>query len=315
MHFDKFIINSPKTIPNLILNQSSFGGITFRSFYSEVNLIHKNAFGKAAKTLEYAYINGCVSQIIYETPINHEPPDYDIWKSLNSFDNIQEFDVCLNVTKIPTEAFINKQDKLKLISFRLYDNLRNSVIVRKNAFYNMDNLEQIHFYHKNIKFQDDAFAFRKQSNKILKIRLSHLDDGMFSTYSFENVQRPVSFEIIDQEYSVEIVPEIPFKKLLESRNNWIDFKTPINCFTCANKWLLHVNGQIIHSSCSHDEDLTLEDEKIRKYFRTECNITNNINYDPCHYEFDKVSLSLFILIVNILQFQDDQKFRKREKFK
>ena len=43
---------------------------------------------------------------IYSMYVNHSPAEYDVWKVLNSLVNVKEIDLQLDVTEIPTQAFI-----------------------------------------------------------------------------------------------------------------------------------------------------------------------------------------------------------------
>ena len=73
------------------MGNSSFWDIKFDYFYGENNkLIHKNTFGNASKTIKKISI--------YSMYVNHSPPEYHVWKVLNSLVNVKEIDVQLDMT-------------------------------------------------------------------------------------------------------------------------------------------------------------------------------------------------------------------------
>ena len=191
----------------MLLNDSSFWDITFDVFYGHnTKLISNNAFGKATETIEYFFMDN----------LNHQPPKYHVWNVLSSLVNVKYISVHLNITEIPSQAFMplnGKQFKLTDINFDTSD----KITIEKIAFYYLDHLSTISlpFYIKRI--QDEAFAFGTKSNKILEIRFyQHLNDIIFDSRSFDRIQRPTTISLNS---NVTFIPETPFKSFLNYTNN------------------------------------------------------------------------------------------------
>ena len=57
-----------------------------------------NAFGKAASTFQIFSSYQCL--------INHYTPDYNVWKVFSGLTNLNYMYACINVTEIPSQAFL-----------------------------------------------------------------------------------------------------------------------------------------------------------------------------------------------------------------
>ena len=83
----------------LVLNDSSFWDITFDRLTAEnIQLISNNALGKSAKTIKSIQIG--------VGNVNHQPPEYNVWKFLSSLVNLEDISIDLNITEITSHAFI-----------------------------------------------------------------------------------------------------------------------------------------------------------------------------------------------------------------
>ena len=202
-HFKKLIVYETKGLKvqdYLVLNDSSFWDITFDEFYgNNIKLISNNAFGQGAETVNTIYINcilGYVDQL---------PPLYDIWKVLSSLVNIQHINVALNITEIPSQAFVplkGKQSKFNLIRLFTY----NAITIKKMAFFHLENLNHLHFHSDIAKVESQAFAMNKNSSEKLRINFRHDFDGdAFQPSSFEGIQRSVQINFYQ---FVNYIPEL-----------------------------------------------------------------------------------------------------------
>lgn len=310
-HFKKIIFKNEKfTFKNekfelddhLVLNDSSFWDITFGQFESEnIRLISNNAFGKAAKTIE--------KLLIWKPYINHEPPQYHIWKALSGLVNAKEISIYLNVTEIPSQAFNDKQMKLNV--FRL--NIRNKLTINKKAFYQLEHLKEISFYGKINKIQSEAFAISKRQNETLHIVFNGsifvnniMNGDVFEPESFKGIQIQIPVKIVFG-IPINYIPESSFKTILSNKNNIIQlanrirYHIHINCLDCRNLWMIMNNKdqQVIGAKCKHNYHLNMFDSnskcgllrkcmnnhnnhkltsnsQIQLYFQSYCNQTNSI---------------------------------------
>ena len=84
------------------MNDSSFWDITFDRLTAEnIQLISNNALGKSAKTIKSIQIG--------VGNVNHQPPEYHVWKFFSGLVNLEDISIDLNITEI--------QHKLQTIRF------------------------------------------------------------------------------------------------------------------------------------------------------------------------------------------------------
>ena len=287
-HFKQFIIYETDLKPEnyLILNDSSFGDVTFDYFNGQnIKLIHRNAFGKATKTIK--------TIIIHNGYVNHEPPEYHVWNVLSGFVNINYIEIQLNITEIPSNAFVpvnRNQSELNIITL----NTPNKLTINKMAFYNLNNLTWIRLNSKIKKIEAEAFSLSKKSNQLIRIyfEAKNLTGHEIKFESFEGIQRPVKIQF---EYSnITFINQAAFKSLLKNINSNINFlETIMNCLDCRNQWLIRdkKDEHLSNAKCMHNNSLTLFNAGIEAYFNSNCNKENSINYYPCTYWGSDVSIN------------------------
>ena len=128
--------------------------------------------------------------------VNHQPPEYNVWKFLSGLVNLEDISIDLNITEIPSYAFIplnGAQHKLQTIRFYT----PNEITIQNKAFYHLDHLKVITFYSQIQRIQNQAFAFKQKSNKSndsFKIIFQHihLDQTVFEPGSFDGIKRPTN---------------------------------------------------------------------------------------------------------------------------
>ena len=278
-HFKLLWINSVRN-NYLLLNDLSFWDITFDQFYgSNIKLISNNAFGKATETIKKVSFH----------QLNHSPPEYNVWNVLSSLVNVEQISVGLNITEIPSHAFIpfnGKQFKLKTISI----GTPNKITIKKMAFYYLDHLSTIMLPNQIQRIQDEAFAFETKSNKRLEIIFyNNFNDTIIESRSFDGIQRPTT---ISFNSNVTFIPETAFKSFLNHADNNIKFEYHfINCSDCRNQWLIRdkKDEQLLNATCMHQKNLTLFSSQIRSHFNSNCNLNNSMNYHSCQYHAKEVS--------------------------
>ena len=252
---------------NIVLNDSSFWDITFDEFYGyNMKLISNNAFGKAAQTIK----------LFVAKRFNHQPPLYDVWKVLNSLVNVETLGLKMFITEIPSQAFMplkGKQSKLKLVSFESH----NSLTIKKMAFSNLDNLNNLHFETDFDKVESEAFAINNGSSEKLTITFAFPINGhVFQQKSFVGLQRSVEIRFSG---NVNYIPESSFKTILDNPNNNLTFRSrsisancTINCFDCKNVWMIRdqKDKQVIHAKCNHNNSLTLFHSQVQHDLLRKC---------------------------------------------
>ena len=124
-----------------ILNDTSFWDITFEQFDGQhIKYISNDAFGKSSSTIKSFKVNR----------LHHSPPQYDVWKLLSGFVNVEEIQVGLNGTDnndyypyenaVPSQAFVPFNGKQKNLNKITLDFTYNKAAIKKMAFYNLNNL-------------------------------------------------------------------------------------------------------------------------------------------------------------------------------
>ena len=314
-HFAAVKVNGPYD-DELVLNRSSFADITFDQFTGRyIKLIHREAFGKSSKTIKDFQIMDHV---------NHSPPEYDVWKMLNSLVNVMQIRITSNITEIPSYAFY-RQFNLRTLKIQA----SNGLTISNKAFYHLDYLthltiepdfnlrlrdypkyKELIFY---AKIQNGAFAFENPSNQKLSILFAYykFDDESFEPGSFDGIKRPVELKL--QNSPNKYLPETITKLFLNNPNNTIAFhNSDLNCSDCRNLWLFKENpyDQLKSVRCILEDkkyllnildSLALYSFEAELLFKSNCNLTftpNNkseINYYPCQYNSEKVRFKFQII--------------------
>ena len=268
----------------LVLNESSFWDITFDRFKGRnIKLIHNNAFSKSAKMIkEFVNLDGY---------INHEPPEYDIWKILSGLVNIENINVYLNITEIPLHAFNEIQMNLTNITITTPNYIR----IKMMAFCHLDNLRYLNFKSKIYKIESEAFEFRR--NSFEKLFISFFDEingDAFDINSFEAIQRPV--EVIF-ESGINYLPKSSFKAFLNNQYNRVKVNG-IDCYECQNSWIIKLNKEKqTDIKCSHNKELTMFSDNIKNWL-SNCERINQSFYDTLKYPifiFGFISFGLLLL--------------------
>lgn len=287
-HFKKLTIYKTENLSldhYLVLNESSFWDITFDEFEAtQIKMINNNAFGKSSSTIKR--INN-----LFESDghfLSNSPPNYDVWKVLNSLINVEIVELGLNINEIPPEAFKAKTN-LKSISIHSY----NQITIKRLSFLNLDNLVELKFVSSNIKkIQNEAFNFNSTSTKTFNLTFEQCN---FNSDSFE----PKSFDGIKPTFQIEFsssklnfISESTFKSVLNNANNIIRFNhSYLNCSDCRNQWMIkdEKEKQIQNPLCSPFRNLTLFSSETKINLSFKCNSSNNTKYFPCQYYYGDVS--------------------------
>ena len=269
-HFSQIHISQTKNLNKenyLVLNESSFWDITFDQFTGyDIKMIDNDAFGESSSKIK--------SILIYY-PIAHKPPEYDVWKMLSSLVNVQFINVRTDINEIPSQAFTplnGKQTKLNTI----YNSNYNKLIIKKMAFYNLENLTSIHFFHPEIqKIENEAFSFNKKSSQRLIIHFWYciMNDSSFDSGSFDGIKRPT--QILFDRLNISSIPESSFKSVLDNENNNVRFEySYLNCFDCKNHWMIRdrKDKQVNNARCNHNTTLTLFSPQVRLKLNSNCKI-------------------------------------------
>ena len=118
---------------NYDLNENEFSNLTFDTItlnFTSINQIHKNAFGKTAKTLQILYCSSCA--------IQNSQPNYDPWAAIGQLSKLKELYLGTNVSEIPEIKPLNGSELKKI---QLY-NLGQKMTVKSGAFQNLNNLQE-----------------------------------------------------------------------------------------------------------------------------------------------------------------------------
>jgi Leucine-rich repeat (LRR) protein len=177
------------------LEENTFYGITFEEIYifsaTKLKLIHTKAFNETISVTKYFRID-CTPEnclLSYKTPGINWPPNYDIFKALNSLINLEEIYLYnTNITEIPANAFQNLKN-LKRINFDFSPIEK----IENNAFYDLNELSlentRIDWIPKN------AFNLKENPKITLTLELgyNHLNGSSFEFGSMDNFKRRLVF--------------------------------------------------------------------------------------------------------------------------
>lgn len=262
----------------LIINESAFSSVTFDQFeITNVMFIHEKAFGKTASTIKNFTSNSM---------INTNLTNYDLWKAIKSLINLQFIKVQMSTSEIPTQAFASKD--LAEIQFRS-DAYLEKITIRRNAFYNLDNLTKLklNLLCYNNLIEKEAFSMNKRSSKRLDLTFEAtlwIKPVEFSKGSFDGIQRPITIHFNDEH--LKVIPEAVFGLMLNDTNNNIIFKnfpSSIDCANCSNYWMIRdvKDNQISNAICKNSIQNTLFSKQIKSNLKTKCTGSggsNSVNY-------------------------------------
>ena len=255
------------------LRNNTFADLTFSEFQGfQISKIEPNAFGKAIKKISYFDCYNCFNR--------YSQMNNDIWSILNQMPILEFLLLSINTNEIPSNVFrLNKQQsKLSYIKLKVLQN----VIIKPNAFVNLNQLNIFEFVHTTFKsIGDEILKVDKKSEKhlVISFSFSNITGHSFSSKSFDGIQRPVKMYFT--ETNIDFLPEATFKSFLNShQNNSINFyddrlvvkKSMIDCFNCKNYWLIkeQKQNQVINAFCKHNIRLILFDKEIQQNLKSKC---------------------------------------------
>ena len=292
-HFDCLKIRQSNTTQDFVLDDNSFYDISFDNFIGEnIKFIHHNAFGGTSKAIK--------KFILRNDYVNHQPPEYDVWKLFNELVNVERINVHLNINQIPSNAF--NQTNLQTIIIHT----TNKIILKKHTFYNLVNLNELSFECGFNKVESEAFAMRRSSSSKLNITFYEFDGDSFQPDSFKGLNRPIHIKIHSD---LTYIPESSFKSILDNQNS-INVSLHIDCFQCKNYWLFRDERkkQVEGANCQHDQSITLFHHEIQYFFQEYC--INHTLYNKNIFKSEKsvinksyeISSSNYLLLLIIFTF-------------
>jgi len=217
------------------LEANTFSDITFDSIRfddNNIKTVDQDAFHGTDQVT--SYLRFARSAII--------SPDGAIFKELSKFKNLEILElVSINIKVIPTSAFEYEQGEL----FKFEVNGNGLEKVESRAFSKLTGLSMLNFLWTDLAdIPDEAFAFDKQSEDVLKLNFfgnSKLNGSGFAPRSLAGMQRPaeITFDSVDMVYLDEKV----FKTFLDGNKlNKINlFECQLDCKDDRNDWLKDVN--------------------------------------------------------------------------
>ena len=264
----------------LIINESAFSSVTFDQFeITNVMFIHEKAFGKTASTIKNFTSNSV---------INTNSTNYDLWKAIKSLINLQFIKIQMSTSEIPTQAFASKN--LAEIEFRS-DVYHEKITIRRNAFYNLDNLTKLklNLLCYNNLIEKEAFSMNKRSSKRLDITFEATfwtKPVEFSLRSFDGIQRSITINFNGEH--LKIIPEAVFGFILNDTNNNIIFKnfpSSIDCTNCSNYWMIRdgKDNQISNAICKNSIQNTLFNKQTKSNLKTKCTGSSGGSNSVCYF--------------------------------
>ena len=237
-HFNEFHLTNSLITE---LKENTFSDITFDTIRlhecPKLKTIHKNAFTTTDQIT--SWLN------ILDNPVLSSP-DNSIFEAINKFANLSECYISdTNITEIPSNAFKNKQDQMKIISF----SGKSIKKIGENVFSNFKNIERIDLIRTSIDFiPENTFESKEESNQTLIIFLFGnrlLNSSGLSEHSLTKFKRPTWIYLREMyvahnwnnhfKYFDEKIFQ-PFFEL-NVKNRIISSYESVDCNDCRNYWL------------------------------------------------------------------------------
>ena len=214
--------------------------------------------------------------------------------------NVEYISVTSNITEILSHAFMplkRKQSKFNEIILSTH----NKITVKRMTFFHLDHLTYLGLESNIAKIESQAFAISKRSSEKLTIAFGlainrypinrypinrypinrypinryPINGDVFEPGSFGGLQRPVKILFFE---SVNYVPELSFKTILDHRNNNLIISY-IDCEHCKNFWMIkdERDEQVISAKCYHNYSLTSFDSQVQYDLLRKCQTNFTLN--------------------------------------
>ena len=253
---------------NLILEDNTFGDITFESFHGlNIIKIGSNTFKKTSDKIDVFFCWTC--------SIQHQPPKYDLQTILNQMTQLEYLSIGVNVNEIPSNAVGN----LKKLQFISLFNGKQNLTIKSSAFHSLDHLIRIQIWETTIN-RIEKEAFKSATISDIGFNNCTLTGESFEKGAFDGIEK--SFKIQFMQTNVSYLAESVFKPVLNNSLNSINFfnhkisngkyNSKIDCDDCRNYWLIKENkqNQVKEAHCKDNDKLTLFDQEIKTKFSQKC---------------------------------------------
>lgn len=217
------------------LDANAFHNITFQYVWisnaNGLERIHSEAFESSSHTMKEVHIRNAKSLI-------NEPPNYNVFKMLASFVNLQSIElIATNITSIPANAMKPANgDQEKLESIIIEENPIKSI--GNNAFSQLPTLSWLSLNNQSIsRIPSLAFNFTTREPLAIVLDYNLLDSSSFAVDSLVNTKHEISLMLNYNNitYLNETIFESFFSKHLHNEL-YLD-GNPLNCSDCANYWV------------------------------------------------------------------------------
>ena len=155
-HFKEVRLNQHRNEREFILEDNSFGDITFDTFFADkgIRKISSNAFNKTANKITTFHCVDC--------QLEHQPPKYHIENVFNQMTQLETLS-----TQFITEIPYLQSSKLANLLIKVHQNL----IIKSSTFYNLNQLINLIIYEtKILRIEKEAFKFSKNLDQRMRIR-------------------------------------------------------------------------------------------------------------------------------------------------
>ena len=278
-HFESIHLYSPANDTERIIEDNTFNGITFDTFYGyKISKIASNAFNNTSKNIT-KFI--CLQCVLNQT-------QHEIEFIFNQMINLNYLVIGLNDTELP----VLKLPKLEHLTIKSQQNLT----VKSDVFRHLNQIWQIDFQLTAIKkVEKDAFKLKSTSNHT-EIRISFssckLSVDLFQNGSFDvstkfGLSKPIIIlfdgaNINSNSSYIGYLSEGAFKSVLNNELSLINLNDPqyhggrfnskLDCNDCKNFWLVKEkkDNQVKYAYCK-DDALILFDIQIKDKLSQKCN--------------------------------------------
>lgn len=183
-------------LPENVFHDISFAYVIIY-YCTNLSKIHSNAFTNSINNLRHLYFS-------WPTNLRNDPPDYDLYKALNSLVNVEDIWIILadNYShEIPDSAFNKPQNRLTDLHMynNYYDfNTYNISKIGSKAFAGLTALTWLSIGGAPIlNISSRAFEFTSNSNISLSVELSvcNISDKIIENNAFSGAKRPLNIQL------------------------------------------------------------------------------------------------------------------------
>ena len=187
----------------------------------------------------------------------------------------------LVASKKPSVKVMADKHSYDYISLQFFYNHTDNVIIKSNAFSELDQWNKIYllFWDSNFRIEKNAFKISNKTKEYMEIDFTNSEMNQIQDGAFSGIQsKSVHFNPDNTGFGTDYLPEPVFKPFLDANQEYKIFFEPsfkhgtFNCENCKNQWLIRdkKQSQVCNLRCTQDYHKSLFDEDIQTKLNKTC---------------------------------------------